>query len=96
MTPRRQASLTAAVLVAALVGLAGTPFGHAQEGPTPKRPRPRPAGTPTPRESGQSGVSVDFPGGTLAEYVSALKEANDQRINVVVDAEAGKVTRSDA
>jgi len=35
-------------------------------------------------------ISVDFPGGSIAEYVAALK-SRDDGLNVIVDAQAGQV-----
>jgi len=46
--------------------------------------------SPEEAESDENIVSIDFPGGSVAEYIAALKSRNPS-INVVIDTDAGKV-----
>lgn len=59
----------------------------ALQGAAPDLSHAQPGGGPKPSEQAQT-ISIDFPGGTLEQYVEALKAAAPETVNIVIRGDA--------
>ncbi len=83
MTLQRNLSLTAGTLAAILVmALPGAAAGQPGEQPPPQRQRPEKPALPV--------IDLSFPGGTVLDYVAAVRKANPEA-NIVTDPEAALI-----